>query len=140
MSGDEKGPQTVWVRDGESRVDNDEPTPPYVVVRNGDDAELAVSVSVSIAGKSGPPVGARYSLAGERARAVSLAGSLGDVLRVEVDAEVGASAQVSLDPASIDGTDGPVPEFVVRDGRIAVSGLAAPSESSSESPSEPGLT
>ena len=137
MSGDEENTRALRAHDDASGVDSDEATP-YVVVRNGDDADLTVSVSV--AGESGPPVGGRYSLAGERARAVSLDGSLGDVLRIEVDAEVGASAQVSLDPASIDGAEGPIPEFVVRDGRIVVSGLTAPFESSSESLSEHELS
>lgn len=138
MSDSESSKRTVRARDAESDVGDEEPMPPYIVVRNGDDTDLTVSVSVSAAGEDGPSIDREYRLAGDRERVVTLDGPIGDVLRVGIDAGVGASAQVNLDSSRI--RDRPVPQFVVRNGRIAVSGLAEPSERTGDSEREPGLS
>lgn len=145
MSSGEKHSRTARARCADPDAEDDEPTSPYVVVENGDD-DVTVSVSVSAVGESARPIGTRYCITGENERAIGLRGSSGDplcdVCRIEIDAGVGASAQVSLDPSQLDGTEAPVPRFVVRNGRIAVSGLATASErgTGTESNREPGLS
>jgi hypothetical protein len=92
-----------------------------IVLRSGDDVDRTISVSIARPG--GRRTGGDCRLASGRARSVVLVDP-GGVLRFEIDTGTGATACVSLDPAE-KGSD---PEFLVRDDRVSVSGLAAPSE------------
>jgi hypothetical protein len=101
---------------------HDDPSPPYALVRNGD--ETARTVSISIGRSDGRATGEEYRLAEDHERAVTLGAPLGGVCRIDVDAESGASARIALDPARVG--PAPVARFLLRGDRIAVSGVSFP--------------
>jgi hypothetical protein len=121
MTESETSRSRATIRDADDR---DDPTPPYALVQN--DGETERTVSISIGHSDGRATGEEHRLAEDHERAIGLGAPLGGVCRIDVDAESGASARIALDPAWVGST--PVPRFVVRGDRIAVSGLSFPAE------------
>ena len=117
----------------DSRADSGvgEPESASVTVRNGDDADR--TVSVSIVRPDGSLIGGEYRLASGRTRIVALGDSPEGWLGIDVDAGAGGMACVSLDPSRSGDT---VPDFLVRGDRVSVSGLSRPSDREADSDGE----
>lgn len=117
----------------DSRADSGvgEPESASVTVRNGDDADR--TVSVSIVRPDGSLIGGEYRLASGRTRVVALGDSPEGWLGIDVDAGAGGMACVSLDPSRSGDT---VPDFLVRGDRVSVSGLSRPSDREADSDGE----
>ena len=117
----------------DSRADSGvgEPESASVTVRNGDDADR--TVSVSIVRPDGSLIGGEYRLASGRTRVVALGDSPEGWLGIDVDAGAGGMACVSLDSSRSGDT---VPDFLVRGDRVSVSGLSRPSDREADSDGE----
>jgi hypothetical protein len=91
-------------------------TPPAVVLRNEDDAAHALDVRIT--GGNGVVNTASHTVAGDSQYAIESAGIGGGTLRVELHADNGGAASLTVDTR-----DSPAPEFIVRRETILVAGL-----------------
>ncbi|EMA48391.1 hypothetical protein C448_03911 [Halococcus morrhuae DSM 1307] len=95
---------------------NDGRTPPAVVLRNEDDAAHALDVRIT--GGDGVVNTASHTVAGDSQYAIESAGIDSGTLRVELHADNGGAASLTVDTR-----DSSAPEFVVRQETILVAGL-----------------